>query len=77
MHSISWESDENRLPGAVRHGNILIAKVWTPEDPREGGGGCGGIDTIIGNVDEEVADDEIKEGEFERNDSIVIACDQN
>ncbi|KAJ6225292.1 hypothetical protein RDWZM_003837 [Blomia tropicalis] len=34
MHSISWESDENKLPGVVQHGNILIAKVWTPEDPR-------------------------------------------
>lgn len=33
-HSLSWESDENKRPGVVQHGNILIAKVWTPEDPR-------------------------------------------
>lgn len=33
-HSLSWESEENRRPGVVQHGNILIAKVWTPEDPR-------------------------------------------
>lgn len=33
-HSLSWESDENKRPGVVQHGNVLIAKVWTPEDPR-------------------------------------------
>ena len=33
MHSLSWESDENKRPGSLQHGNILIAKVWTPEDP--------------------------------------------
>lgn len=34
-HSLSWESevDENRCP--PRHGNTLVAKVWTPEDPRD------------------------------------------
>ncbi|KAH7645943.1 pancreas transcription factor 1 subunit alpha-like [Dermatophagoides farinae] len=35
LHSLSWESDENKRPGSLRHGNILIAKVWTPEDPRD------------------------------------------
>ena len=35
MHSLSWESDENKRPGSLQHGNILIAKVWTPEDPRD------------------------------------------
>jgi hypothetical protein len=30
-HSLSWASDEKR---PNKHGNIMIAKVWTPEDPR-------------------------------------------
>ncbi|CAG2169017.1 unnamed protein product, partial [Oppiella nova] len=30
-HSLSWTSDEKK---SYKNGNIMIAKVWTPEDPR-------------------------------------------
>ena len=49
QHSLSWESDENKVPGVVQHGNVLIAKVWTPEDPRgmmiNAGGSSNGTQT--------------------------------
>lgn len=36
-HSLSWTSAEKRN----MHGNIMIAKVWTPEDPRRHKKGLG------------------------------------
>lgn len=36
MHSLTWESEENNRPGVLQHGShVLVAKVWTPEDPRD------------------------------------------
>ncbi|XP_072029038.1 pancreas transcription factor 1 subunit alpha-like [Amphiura filiformis] len=31
-HSLSWESEKKRTIG---HNNVMTAKIWTPEDPRE------------------------------------------
>ena len=33
-HSLSWESDKKKNIGP---NNIMTAKIWTPEDPRENG----------------------------------------
>ncbi|XP_006825561.1 pancreas transcription factor 1 subunit alpha [Saccoglossus kowalevskii] len=32
-HSLSWTDEKNK---SLRHNNTMIAKVWTPEDPRQG-----------------------------------------
>ncbi|XP_023218877.1 pancreas transcription factor 1 subunit alpha-like [Centruroides vittatus] len=32
-HSLSWSNEKQQL----QNGNVMVAKVWTPEDPRKGG----------------------------------------
>ena len=42
VHSLSWSS-ENDLP---LNGNVMVTKLWTPEDPRSNQGSSGRISCV-------------------------------